>query len=341
NGNIVFHGRIDDQIKIRGFRVELGEIESKLADEPGVAQAAVVLRSDDGIERLVAFVVPEPGVAVDGPALRAALREKLPDTTFLITSRVLLNLPGERDFAVAPLPTPEPDTAIPEMEKFASTALFCDRANLQIGQVNAPAIGAICRRLDGIPLALELAAARAKVLSPNQILERLSTHPDFLQSRERGVPERHRTLRATIEWSVDLLPTEVRNFFARLCVFRGSFSLEGAENVCAPGLCESWEALDLLEQLRSHSLLQVLETPGGTRYRLLEMLREWGENALNASEWESLRARHLTYFTALVCENQDVISLLENGALLRAENANFRAALSYGMQLDEVQLTLC
>ncbi|MDX3810066.1 MAG: non-ribosomal peptide synthetase, partial [Bosea sp. (in: a-proteobacteria)] len=78
DGNIVFHGRIDDQIKIRGFRVELGEIESKLADEPGVAQAAVVLRTDDGIERLVAFVVPEPGVAVDGPALRAALREKLP-----------------------------------------------------------------------------------------------------------------------------------------------------------------------------------------------------------------------------------------------------------------------
>ena len=77
-GNIVFHGRIDDQIKIRGFRVELGEIESKLADEPGVAQAAVVLRTDDGIERLVAFVVAEPGVAVDGAALRAALREQLP-----------------------------------------------------------------------------------------------------------------------------------------------------------------------------------------------------------------------------------------------------------------------
>jgi predicted ATPase/DNA-binding SARP family transcriptional activator len=273
---------------------------------------------------------------VEGAALSLqTLREKLPEVTFLVTSRVLLNLPGEREYAVAPLPTPAPESTLPELEQFASAALFCDRAHLQIGVTNAPAIGAICRRLDGIPLALELAAARAKVLSPNQILERLGSHPDFLQSRERGVPERHRTLRATIEWSVDLLPEAVRGFFARLCVFRGTFSLDSAEKLCSAGSCQAWATLDLLEQLRAHSLLLVIETPGGTRYRLLEMLREWGESVFNATEWQELRCRHLNYFTQLAQDNQDVVSLLENGALLRAENANFRAALGFALQLDD------
>lgn len=144
NGNIVFHGRIDDQIKIRGFRVELGEIESKLADEPGVAQAAVVLRTDDGIERLVAFVVPEPGVAVDGPALRAALREKLPPYMVPAHFEAAGSLPrmvsGKVDrkmLKAAPLTAPSADGE-QEPPRNATEAALLEAAKRVLGAASLP-----------------------------------------------------------------------------------------------------------------------------------------------------------------------------------------------------------
>jgi len=144
DGNIVFHGRIDDQIKIRGFRVELGEIESKLADEPGVAQAAVVLRSDDGIERLVAFVVPEPGVGVDGPALRAALREKLPPYMVPAHFEAAGSLPrmvsGKVDrkmLKAAPLTAPSSDGE-QEPPRNATEAALLEAARRVLGAASLP-----------------------------------------------------------------------------------------------------------------------------------------------------------------------------------------------------------
>jgi DNA-binding SARP family transcriptional activator len=181
-----------------------------------------------------------------GAAQLQALRERLPKASFLVTSRLVLRLPGEREFPLSPLPTPLQQTAPDEVRMCPSAALFCDRAGLGIEESNVEAIGALCRRLDGIPLALELAAARAKILSPAQILERLETHPDLLQSRERGVPSRHKTLRAAIEWSLDLLAPTERDFFARLSVCRGGWTLEAAEAIAAPGLCDPFEALDIL-----------------------------------------------------------------------------------------------
>lgn len=144
DGNIVFHGRIDDQIKIRGFRVELGEIESKLADEPGVAQAAVVLRTDDGIERLVAFVVPEPGVAVDGPVLRAALREKLPPYMVPAHFEAAGSLPrmvsGKVDrkmLKAAPLTAPSADGE-QEPPRNATEAALLEAAKRVLGTTSLP-----------------------------------------------------------------------------------------------------------------------------------------------------------------------------------------------------------
>ncbi|MGN6098100.1 MAG: Pls/PosA family non-ribosomal peptide synthetase [Bosea sp. (in: a-proteobacteria)] len=144
DGNIVFHGRIDDQIKIRGFRVELGEIESKLADEPGVAQAAVVLRSDDGIERLVAFVVPEPGVGVDGPALKAALREKLPPYMVPAHFEAVGSLPrmvsGKVDrkmLKAAPLTAPSADGE-QEPPRNATEAALLEAAKRVLGAASLP-----------------------------------------------------------------------------------------------------------------------------------------------------------------------------------------------------------
>jgi predicted ATPase len=277
-------------------------------------------------------------LAERGAPLLQKLRERLPSATFLVTSRVLLRLPGEREFPVSPLPTPLPSTSAQEVESSPSAALFLDRAGIALDKANAEAIGALCRRLDGIPLALELAAARAKVLAPAQILERLSTHPDLLKSREMGVPDRHKTLRAAIEWSVDLLSPELRQFFARGCVFRGGWTLEAAEAICAPGVCEEWEAIDFLEALRDHSLLLTEEGPGGTRYRLLETLREWGQSQLQGEEKAELQRRHFEFYLAMAESAPDIVSLLQRGAELECEVPNFRAALGWALEQDDANL---
>jgi predicted ATPase/DNA-binding SARP family transcriptional activator len=263
-----------------------------------------------------------------GAALLQTLREKLPEATLVVTSRVLLNLPGEREFPVAPLPTPLRSTSPDAVRECPSAALFCDRSAMVVDSQNSENIGALCRRLDGIPLALELAAARARMLTPAEILQRLEQHPDFLQSRELGVPPRHKTLRATIEWSVDLLAPEVREFFCHLSIFRGGFSLEAAENIVAPGICAEWETIDFLEQLRSHSLLQTMESPAGTRYRLLEMLREWAQSQVSDAEKEALQRRHLDFYLAQADASRDFKVLIKRQLEMEADIANFRAALS-------------
>jgi predicted ATPase len=186
---------------------------------------------------------------------------------------------------------------------------------------------------------LELAAARAKVLAPAQILERLSTHPDLLKSREMGVPDRHKTLRAAIEWSVDLLSPELRQFFARGCVFRGGWTLEAAEAICAPGVCEEWEAIDFLEALRDNSLLLTEEGPGGTRYRLLETLREWGQSQLVGEEKESLQRRHFEFYLAMAESTLDFRALIGRQAEMEADNANFRAALGWAFEHEDPNQT--
>jgi predicted ATPase/DNA-binding SARP family transcriptional activator len=267
-------------------------------------------------------------LAEGGATHLQAMRERLPEATLVITSRVLLNLPGEREFPVAPLPTPLRKTSPDEVRNCPSAALFCDRSAIGVDAHNAEDIGALCRRLDGIPLALELAAARARMLAPGEILDRLERHPDFLQSRELGVPPRHKTLRATIEWSVDLLAPEVREFFCRLSIFRGGFSLEAAENIASPGICPQWETIDFLEQLRSHSLLQTIESSAGTRYRLLEMLREWAQSQVSDVEKEALQQRHFDFYLAQAQASRDFKVLIARQVEMEEDIANFRAALA-------------
>jgi predicted ATPase/DNA-binding SARP family transcriptional activator len=263
------------------------------------------------------------------------LRSALPAVTFLVTSRALLRLPGEREFAVVPLPIPEQKPNQESVSQSPSVALFCDRSRIEINRGNYAAIAELCRRLEGIPLALELAAARASVLSPSQMLELLEKRPDFLQSREVGIPQRQRTLRATIEWSTDLLTPQLRHFYARLSVFRDGWTLEAAEAVCSHCLCEPYEVLDYLEQLRSNSLVSTSSGPTGTRYHLLEMLREWGESELEEEEESALYARHLAFYTELAESALDPISLAMRGDEIAAENGNFRAALRRALARED------
>lgn len=264
------------------------------------------------------------------------LREKLPNATFILTSRVLLRLPGEREFPLSPLPTPLRQTAPDEVSECPSAALFCDRSGLRVDATNVEAIGALCRRLDGIPLALELAAARARVLSPAQIVARLERHPDFLQSRQLGVPARHQTLRAAITWSVDLLPPELRTFFRRLSVFRGGWTLEAAEEVC-----NELDALESLTVLRESSLIRVDEGDKSfadePRFRMLETLREFCQEQLANEERAQVEYSFFAFYLQLAQEAAAAMQGAQQTVWLRrldAEQDNMRSALNWAREHD-------
>jgi non-specific serine/threonine protein kinase len=270
---------------------------------------------------------PEPALLVldnfeqlvgEGALRLQELRDMAPGLQFLVTSRVLLGLPGEREVQVPPLRDDE------------AQALFFDRSGGRWNRSEySEAVRALCRVLEGVPLAIELAAARAVELSPEEILHRLEERLDFLAADSANVPQRHRTLRAAIEWSFDLLPAALRRFFLDLCVFRDGWTLEAACAVCQ---VEDWEALDFLAQLRDHSLIVASEQNNEMRFRMLVMLREWSQQQLSESELENLRARHFAYFLQLMQAHRAPTDIAAHGAQLIAELANFRAAMRWAVE---------
>jgi predicted ATPase len=216
---------------------------------------------------------------------------------------------------------------------FESVQLYIDRAqavkpDFQVTNQNAAAVAELCNRLEGIPLALELAAARAQVLTPGQMLHQLAHRFEFLVSRRRDGAKRHQILHAALDWSYRLLPPELQRFFARLSVFRGGWSIEAAEAVSEEPL-----ALDYLAQLRECSLVLAEEERDETRFRMLETLREFGQEQLEGSgERAALRRQHAAFFLGLVEEAQphlwspDSAGWLER---LEVEHDNLRAALDW------------
>jgi predicted ATPase/DNA-binding SARP family transcriptional activator len=260
------------------------------------------------------------------------LLERAPALTCLLTSRQRLGLRGEQEFTLLPLPTPRRGARPEQIGAYASVQLFVDRArgvrgDFDLTPENAPAVAELCDRLEGLPLAIELAAARAAVLPPQQMLAELEQRFAFLVSRERDVPRRHRTLRAAIESSYELLDAELRRFFAQLSVFRGGWTLEAARAVC-----EQPRALDYLEHLRDCSLLTTVEEQGGeARYRLLETVREYAEEQLAASgERAATRRRYRAWYLQLAGEAAAAVDLPAQKAWLsrlEVELDNLRAAL--------------
>ncbi len=251
----------------------------------------------DNLEQLVIDTGAADGAdVVEGVQ---TLLERVPDLSILSTSRALLGLPGEQEFVVPPLRTPGGADNPEALGVYESVRLFVDRAqavkpDFRVTNHNAPAVAELCDRLEGLPLAIELAAARAQVLTPAQMLAQLANRFEFLVSRKRGVAERQRTLRAAVDWSYRLLAPDLQRFFARLSVFRGGWSVEAAEAVCDEPL-----ALDLLAQLRECSLVITEEAAAGMRFRLLEMLREYAFERLTAEETEEVRSRHRAFYLAL------------------------------------------
>jgi predicted ATPase/class 3 adenylate cyclase len=233
-----------------------------------------------------------------------------PALRILATSREILGVSGETTWNVPSLSMPNPaeDLADVDLTQFEAARLFVDRARaasagFALTDENAGAVAAICRRLDGIPLAIELAAARVRGMTVDQIHERLDDRFRLLTGGGRTSARRQQTLRALVDWSYRLLDEPQQTLFSRLSVFSGGFTMESAEDVCAFGEVESWDVLDLLLQLVDKSLATVEEGDFGPRYRMLETLREYGgERLVETGETEQVRERHFDHFAGFVLE---------------------------------------
>jgi len=272
-----------------------------------------------------------------------------PGLRLLATSREALEIAGEDVLPISSLSLP-PGPPLPPVEalaRFESVRLFVERATtalpaFRLSDGNAPAIAQVCARLDGIPLALELAAARVRVLAPQQIAARLDDRFRLLAGGSRTALPRQQTLRALIDWSYDLLPPTEKTLLRRLSVFAGGWSLEAVETVCAGqhlngAEVEGWEVLDLLARLVAKSLV-VAETPdeGQVRYRLLENLRSYAREKLaEAGEAAAVSARHRDWFLSLAEEAEPNLSGPEMGRWLdrlERDMENLRAALGFSRQ---------
>lgn len=262
----------------------------------------------------------------------------------LVTSREVLHLRAEYQFAVPPLRVPNPYHLKEGLSllQFAAVELFLQRAqaakpDFQITPANAGVIGEICSRLDGLPLALELAAARIKLLSPQALLARLEHRLSLLKGGPLDVPVRQQTLRNTLAWSYNLLGTQEQQLFRRLCVFVGGSTLEAIEAICTPFDKGMNEVLDGIASLIDKSLLQQQEQEEGQpRYVMLETIREYGlEILVTSGEVETIRQAHCAYYLRLAEEAELGIRSPQQTAwlaYLEREHANMRAALRWMLE---------
>ncbi|MFI9412447.1 ATP-binding protein [Nocardia gamkensis] len=241
--------------------------------------------------------------------LAETLLRACPDLRVLATSREPLNVAGEVLLRVSPLTAPDPDRE-PSMQglaRFDAVTLFADRAaaavaGFELDEDNKAAVAGICARLEGVPLAIELAAARIRTMSPRQILRRLDDRYALLTRGSRTAPTRQQTLRWCVDWSYELCTALERRWWARLSVFAGGFELDAAEQICGFDLA-AHSALDVLSSLMDKSILLREETDGIVRFRMLETLRDYGREKLRGSgEEKDLRRRHRHWYRRLALD---------------------------------------
>ena len=304
----------------------------------GLTAAAEV----EPLERIVTFLTAQPPALLvldnfehlveGGAPLVLSLLTRLPSLTCLVTSRRRLALPGECEYPVPPLPLPSVGGTAAEISQTASAKLFVNRAqaarpDFQLTATNAAAVAELCHKMEGMPLAIELIAARAPVLSPAQMLERLEHRFDLLTSRRGDKTGRHRSLWAAIAWSYDLLTPNLQCFLAQLSVFRGGFTVDSAQVIC-----EEPQAVELLTQLRERSLIVIEEVGEEMRFRQLETLREFAGEQLDPEQQQVIRRRHALYLMGLTEKLQPWWKTSKQGealALLDSESDNLRVALAY------------
>jgi non-specific serine/threonine protein kinase len=273
------------------------------------------------------------------PLLRAC-----PHLKILATSREPLAIGGETIYQVPPLSLPEPNESVPnQLLQSEAARLFVERARTvktdwTLNAQNGRAVAQLCQRLDGIPLAIELAAARVKVLTVNHITARLDDRFNLLTTGNRTVLPRHQTLRATIDWSFDLLPEDTRILFRRLAVFAGGFTLNAAESICSDELLPAPTVLDVLTRLVDRSLVIVEHQHEEERYRMLETIREYAREKLVESKQDrAIRDRHLEFFAKLAEEAEVRVWSAEHLAWTRrikSDRDNLRAAMAWALESD-------
>jgi non-specific serine/threonine protein kinase len=263
----------------------------------------------------------------------------------VITSRERLGIAGELTFRVPSLSVPDPkrDATPEQVLPYESARLFVERARLQrphftVTAENAPALASICHRLDGIPLAIELAAPRVRSMSVEEVSRRLDQRFGLLTGGSRTALPRHRTLRSLIDWSYDLLSDAEKAALRRVSVFAGGWTLEAAEHVCIGEGVDARDVLDLLTSLVDKSLLVADERDGATRYGLLETVRHYSLDQLRESGEEAhTRRRHLGYFVTMVETAEAPMKGAEQPmwlSRLDTEHDNVRAALTWACGVD-------
>ena len=321
--------------------VDLSPISDPLSVAPAIATAAGIRgQADKPVlesvktwvrDKRVLFVLDNcEHMIAECARIVEALAGSCPKLSVLATSREALGLSGEGAYRVPPLASPDPKTLPPlcKLQQYESVQLFLDRARsasseFHITDQNAHAIACLCSRLDGIPLAIELAAARVKMLSPYQIWRKLDENLHILSGGSRTALPRRQTLEAAIQWSYDLLTGSERRLLERVSVFWGGWTLEAAEGVCAGDGIDEWEILDLLGHLVDKSLVIALNQDTTTRYKLLETVKQFAAAKLLEGDRESLPrpARHLAYFAQLCARWQEI---------------NTSCALDYKYELDNL-----
>jgi non-specific serine/threonine protein kinase len=269
----------------------------------------------------------------------AALVARCPGLQVVATSRAPLKVSAETEFPLPPLELPEAGGSLDALRACPSAALFAQRAErvkpgFALTEANAAAVAGICRRLDGLPLALELAAARIRILDPHALLQRLDHALDLLTSGDRDLPLRQRTLRATVSWSYSLLQAPEQRLLRQLSCFHEGFTLEALEQVCYDE-AERFRAVDDLESLVEKGLVRVVGGEG--RYALLETIRAFAAEQLHAAnETEAARNAHADHYGAFAARMAaDFRTPAQVGALAagRAEDANLHAALHWRLSL--------
>ena len=312
-------------------------------DDPSKPLQQALLRAIGDRELLLVLDNCEHLVDACGQLVEAILAHA-PQVRILATSRIALRVPGEIQRTVGPLELP-PDGSAPvhQLQEYSSVRMLAERVgavqpHFVVTNENASALVQICHRLDGIPLALELAAARANVLNVELIASRLDDRFQLLTSGGRTALPRHQTLRATLDWSYELLSPRDQRLFVRLAVFAGSWALEAAEMIAAGDEIEPAEVLDGLAALIDHSLVTAEDHAGQRRYRLLETIRQYAwELLLETGNVARVQRRHLEWYLELAERADPELpgTYIRPGAIqLAADYDNLRIALAWSLEKD-------
>jgi predicted ATPase/class 3 adenylate cyclase len=304
--------------------------------------------ANEPLEQVTKFLAARPGLLVldnfeqllpAGGDVLSAIATNAPELRWLVSSRQRLGLAGEIEFPVSPLDIPSLEADDDSLMRAPSVQLFADRAqavrpSFELSSENAVIVAELCRRLEGVPLAIELAASRAGVVAPAEMLQELTERLDFCESTNSELPVRHRSLRAAIDWSYDFLPPALGLFFESLSVFRGGWNVDAATTVAhTPEVAaRAGETRRALAELRAASLVGGEETNGTMRFYMLETIRQYAaEKLASRVESDGVRLRHASFFSDLA-ERAEAEAFGAKADLwtsrLDTERENLRAALA-------------